>query len=226
MFLITSIIAGLVTPCFGSVIIANNAGALPATAEDLTGTFPSEIIGTLSGTDQNDVNMFKLMIRNAADFSALTILPAAFGIPDTVLSLFDASGIGVYFNDDISASNTLSCLPSATAPNPCPTGRGGVGPQLNGVYYLAISRSANYPVDASANEIFSPNSTTDVVGPSVRTPVAGWDGGAFTSPDFDLIHYDILLTGTVPEPGTFLFTAIAGLALMLVRRRHARRPGV
>lgn len=220
LLLIASIIGVSVAPGFGSVIIANNAGSLPATAEDLTGAFPSEIVGTLSGTDQNNVNMFKLMIRNAADFSALTVLPV-FGIPDTVLSLFDASGIGVYLNDDISASNTLSCLPSATAGNPCPTGRGGVGPQLNGVYYLAISRSANYPVDASSNEIFSPNNTTDVVGPSVANPVAGWDGGAFTSPDFDLIHYDILLTGTVPEPGTFLFTGIAGLALLLIRRRHA-----
>jgi hypothetical protein len=159
----------------------------------------------------------------ASDFSAITVSTGAFGIPDTVLSLFNASGVGVYLNDDISASNTLSCLPSADASNPCPVGPGGNGPLTPGIYYLAISRSANYPVDGFGNEIFSPVFSTDVVGASNTNPVAGWDGGAYTSPDFDLVNYDILLTGTVPEPGTFLLTGLAGLALAAFRK--ARRRG-
>jgi hypothetical protein len=88
-----------------------------------------------------------------------------------------------------------------------------------GVYYLAISRSENYPVDMSSNEIFVPSSSTDVVGPSVNNPIAGWDNGAFTSPNFDLVNYDILLTGTTPEPGTFALL-LAGLGLVAVRRRR------
>ncbi len=213
----------LATPCFASTVIANNAGTLPATAEDLTNMFPTEIIGTLDGNNQNDVNMFEISIMQASDFSAITVPTGAFGIPDTVLSLFNASGVGVYLNDDISASNTLSCLPSADASNPCPVGPGGNGPLTPGIYYLAISRSANYPVDGFGNEIFSPVFSTDVVGASNTNPVAGWDGGAYTSPDFDLVNYDILLTGTVPEPGTFLLTGLAGLALAAFRR--ARRRG-
>ena len=124
-----------------------------ATAEDLTGAFPTGIVGTLDGVDQNDVNMFKISNLDPTNFSALTELPGAFGIPDTVLSLFNASGVGVFLNDDISGSNTLSCLPSAGAGNPCPTS-GVVLPA--GTYYLAISRSANYPVDSFGNEIFQP----------------------------------------------------------------------
>jgi hypothetical protein len=211
----------LATPGFASTIIANNPGTLPATAEDLTNMFPTEIIGTLDGNNQNDVNMFEISIMQASDFSAFTVATGAFGIPDTVLSLFNVSGVGVYLNDDISASDTLSCLPSADAANPCPVGPGGNGPLTPGIYYLAISRGANYPVDAFGNEIFSPVLSTDVVGPSNTNPVAGWDGGAYTSPDFDLVNYDIVLSGTVPEPGTFLLTGLAGLALAAFRR--ARR---
>ena len=210
------------TPSFASTIIANNAGPLPATAEDLTNAFPTEIVGTLDGTNQNDVNMFEISIMQASDFSAITVPTGAFGIPDTVLSLFNTSGVGVYLNDDISASGTLSCLPSADASNPCLVGAGGTGPLTAGIYFLAISRGANYPVDAFGNEIFSPVLSTDIVGPSNTNPVAGWDGGAYTSPDFDSVNYDILLTGTVPEPGTFLLTGLAGLALAAFRRARQR----
>jgi len=214
--------AFLMAPGFGATIIASGAGSTPGTAEDLTGLFPTEIIGQLSGADQNDVNMFKIDVMQAFDFSAITIPAGPFGIPDTVLSLFDSSGVGVYLNDDISPSNTLSCLPSSDAGNPCPTSAMGLGPVNPGIYYLAISRSANYPVDSMNNEIFSPINSTDVVGPSNTNPVAGWDQGAFTTPDFDLVNYDILLTGTVPEPGTFLLTFAAGLGLLALRRKRAR----
>lgn len=211
--------ACLLAPGFAATIVASGAGSTPATAQDLTGLYPTEIVGTLSGTNPNDVNMFKFDIMQPFDFSAITV-PTILGVPDTVLSLFDSSGVGVYLNDDISGSNTLSCLPSSDASNPCPTPAGGLGPLAPGVYYLAISRSANYPVDGSSNEIFSPVSSTDVVGPSVTNPVAGWDGNGFSSPDFDLVNYDIVLTGTLPEPGTFGLLLGAGLVIGLLRRKR------
>jgi len=210
----------LIAPCYAGLIVASGAGSTPGTAEDLTGLFPTEIVGTLSGANPNDVSMFKISNLDPTNFSAITVAAGAFGIPDTVLTLFDSAGVGIYLNDDISGSNTLSCLTSAGPGNPCPLS-GAV--LAAGFYYLAISRGANYPVDGSNAEIFNSVSSTDLVGPSSSNPVDGWDDGSFTSPDTDLINYDILLTGTggtVPEPATWLLTAGAGLVFGLLRRRR------
>ncbi|HXN47331.1 MAG TPA: DVUA0089 family protein [Bryobacteraceae bacterium] len=210
----------LVPVCSANLIVANNAGSTIATAEDLTGLglFPTEITGTLSGTNPNDVSIFKIVNREPLDFSAFTRLPGAFGIPDTVLSLFNSSGVGVLMNDDISGSNTLSCLPSAGVSNPCPTS-GAALPA--GIYFLAISRSFNYPLDTLSNEIFNPVSSTDVVGPSSTDPLGGWDGNAAANPDTDLVNYDIVLNGTVPEPATWLLLMSAGLGIGILRRRRS-----
>jgi hypothetical protein len=204
----------MAAPCSASLIVASGAGSTLATAEDLTGLYPTEIVGTLSGTNQNDVSMFKLLNLQPGNFSALTLFTGAFAIPDTVLSLFNSTGTGIYLNDDISGSNTMSCLGLGS---PCPTS--GLALPV-GIYYLAISRSANYPVDGLSNEIFNPLSSTDLVGPSSINPVAGWDGGTFTSPNFDLTSYDIVLTGTIPEPTTWLLTAGAVLVFGRLRRRR------
>jgi len=213
----------LVSPCFGDLVIASGAGSTLTTAEDLTGDNVSEIQGALSQTDPNDASIFKIVITDATDFSAMTIDTDPFDIPDTVLSLFDSSGVGVYLNDDISPSDTFSCLPSAGSSNPCPTGSGGAGPVSDGVYYLAISRGANYPVDSLSNEIFNPLLSTDVVGPSSTNPVAGWDGGTFTAPDYDLAKYDIVLTGVAtPEPAAWPVLLGALLLGVLARRKLAR----
>jgi hypothetical protein len=215
-----------IVPLDAGLITASGAGPLPASAQDLTGLFPTEIVGTLP--DTTDVSMFKIDIFNFQLFSAMTI-GGPFGIPDTELFLFDSTGHGVYANDDMggpdSIAMTLSCLPSAIN-NPCAEPfQPGVGPTSNGVYYLAITRSANLPLDASFNDIFLPFiNIGDVVGPDLGgggvNPVAGWDGGAFSSPDFDQINYDIVLTGTTaPEPATWSMMGIAALGVLLLRRK-------
>jgi hypothetical protein len=202
-------------PCSAGVITASLAGSTLATAMDLTGAYPTEIVGALDGTDPSAASMFKISV-DPWNFSALTVFTGAFGIPDTVLSLFDSNGVGVYLNDDISDGNTMSCLASASS-SPCPAS----GIVLaGGIYYLAISRSSNYPVyDVFGDEIFIPASFTSVAGPSSTNPIVGWDGFG-PSPDFDLVNYQIDLTGTVPEPATWLLTAGAVLALARFRRRR------
>lgn len=220
--LVLSLSLCVTAPCFADVVFANNAGATLATAQDLTGLMPTEIIGSLNG-DPNDANIFKIFAIQPLNFSAMTIPVGAFGIPDTVLSLFNSSGFGIYLNDDISGGNTFSCLPSPGAGNPCPTTAPVTLPV--GVYYLAISNAANYPVDANGNEIFAPSSSTDLAGPVSNIPpngpLAGWDGGAYASPDFDLVNYDIVLTGTTPEPGLRYITALGlGVIAFVVRRRR------
>jgi hypothetical protein len=182
----------------------------------LTGQYPTEIFGTLDGFNQNDVNMFEILNLQPDLFSAMTVFTGAFGIPDTVLSLFDVNGVGIHMNDDISGFNSMSCLPAPGLSNPCPTS--GVALPA-GVYFLAISRAANYPLDTLGNEIFNPLSTTDLAGASSPNPVANWDGGAYGTPNFDLVNYEIVLTGTTPEPATLMLSAGALLGLCLRRRR-------
>jgi hypothetical protein len=213
------------TAAQAGLIVASGAGSLPSTAQDLTGTYVTEIQGTLSGADSSDVNVFALDILDAGEFSAITVDAGPFGVPDTELFLFDSAGNGVYFNDDIDGSNTLSCLPSSDPlTNPCPATSGGLGPLTPGEYYLAITRSFNGPLDALFNEIFTNSSSTDVVGPNPGVgPVAGWDLNGVASPNFDLVNYDILLTGTTPEPATWSMFGLAGVAMAafgLYRRRR------
>ena len=208
-----------IAPVSGALIIANNAGALPASAQNLTGLFPDEIQGTLDFP--NGVSMFKIYL-SVPLFSALTILPVANGVPDPELFLFDSSGVGVYMNDDKTFSDTQSCLPSAVN-NPCPSARNGVGPATGGVYFLAITRSSNMAIDATNNPLFGPLLSTDVAGPASANPIAGWDNNVNTSPNFDQVNYEIILQGTTPEPATWMLTAGAGVALVLLRRKRLTR---
>jgi hypothetical protein len=225
--LLLSIVALFVLTCsapsYGDLVVANNPGALPGTAQDLTGVIPTEITGSIPDTTDPllGVNMFAINITDYQDFSAITI-GSPFGITDTELFLFNSSGIGVMGNDDIDGGNALSCLPSADSGNPCESSLpAGVGPTSDGTYYLAITRSSNDPLSASG-EIFTILNSTDVVGPDLtmggNDPITNWDGGAFTSADTDLTDYDIVITGT-PEPATWVLLAI-GLASILIRRRR------
>ncbi len=218
-----SLLLCVAMPVHADTVNVVGAGALPSTAADLTGTNVTEITGSIPVTSDplSGVEMFKLNISDYLDFSAITI-GSVFGIPDTELLLFDSNGLGVYANDDIDGGNTLSCLPSADGSNPCPSSRpAGVGPTSNGTYYLAITRSSNLPLSMSG-EIFTILNFTDVVGPDFtmggNDPITGWDGGAFTSSDTDLVNFDIKLTG-VPEPGVLGLLAL-GLAGVALRKKQ------
>ena len=197
------------------------AGSLPATSESLIGLFPDTVYGNL-GPNLNAVNVFAINIMQPLDFSAITLNGGAFYAPDTELFLFNSSGRAVYANDDISAIDTFSCLPSADASNPCP-GTSGLGPITPGTYYLAITRSNQLPFDSLMNYLFTMTAdSTAVVGKDLTAgganAVAGWDGGAYSNPDFDNSYYAIALTGTVPEPGSFFLLAGAVIGGFLVRR--------
>jgi PEP-CTERM motif len=215
-------------PVHADTVNVVGAGALPGTAADLTAINVTEITGSITIPDPMDtlsgVEMFKLNISDYLDFSAISNgLP--FGIADTELFLFDSTGAGVYGNDDQGGSDpvayTLACLPSVVS-NPCPSTRpSGVGPTSDGIYYLAITSSANGPLDGDFNEIFNILDSTDVVGPSSSVPIANWDGNAFTSPDTDLVNFDITVTGVskTPEPGVLALLAI-GLLCITLRKKQ------
>jgi hypothetical protein len=220
------LLLGIAMPVHADTVNVVGAGALPGTAADLTAFNVTDITGSIPDTTDPllGVEMFKLNISDYLDFSAITN-GLAFGIPDTELFLFDSNGLGVFGNDDIDGGNTLSCLPSADSGNPCSSSRpSGVGPTSDGTYYLAITRSSNLPLSLSG-DIFTILNFTDVVGPDLtmggNDPISGWDGGAFTSPDTDLVNFDITLTGAsaaVPEPGVLGLLAV-GLLCVALRKR-------
>jgi PEP-CTERM motif len=211
----------LTLPSFADTIVASSAGPLPGSAQDLSGDLSpfTQIDGTLDYP--YGVNVFKIDILNPLNFSAYTVPDGAYGIPDPELFLFNASGLGVYENDDTTPSNLQACLPSLDSPNPCPSSRGGLGPLTAGIYYLAITRSLNSPM-SSSGYIFSPLNPTDVVGPDPTMgggdPITSWDNGVFTGPDFDLINYDIQINDA-PEPATWPLLAAGLVALVLFRRK-------
>jgi hypothetical protein len=182
----------------------------------------SQILGTIP--DPLGVDVFEITITDFTNFSATTVDAGAFSIPDTELFLFNAAGFGVLGNDDIDGGNTFSCLPAAGPSNLCVSSLpAGVGPTSDGTYFLAITRSANSPLDGDGNDIFTFLESTDVVGPNAGVgALAGWDNGVFTSPDTDLQNFDIQLTGTAPptapEPSTWALL-ITGLAFILLRRK-------
>ncbi len=203
---------------YGGLIVASGAGPLLPGAEDLSGTTVTEIQGSLTYPD--GVSLFEINIVNPADFSAETVNAGPFGIPDTELFLFDSTGLGVYFNDDISGGNTLSCLPSSDLANPCLAPAAGLGPLSAGIYYLGVAYSADGPLDASSNEIFTNVLSTDVVGPNAGVgAIADWDNFVFTQPNSDIVNYDIDITGTTPEPSTWILSAGALLAIGMFRGR-------
>jgi hypothetical protein len=212
----------MASTAFADTVTASGAGSLPGSAQDLTGAgVVTDILGSFDLLNGQYVSMFAIDITNYQAFSAQALNVGAFGLPDTELFLFDSSGNGVYMNDDISGGDTLSCLPSATGGNPGPFGQGGLGPTSDALYYLAIADSADSPWDATNAYLFLSGSSTDLLGPdSSAGSIAGWDGGIFTSPDFDNKNYDIQLTGVgaaataaaTPEPASWLLllTALAG----------------
>ena len=159
-----------------------DAGELPATAQVTTGCGSlTSITGTkeASGSD-----LFQISVTDAAAFSASTAGMAT--NVDSQLFLFDASGVGVYGNDDVSGSNTRSTLPATRPP----------GPTSAGTYLLAISQYNRDP-QSTGGLIFPDTPFTSVVGPTgpgAASPLSSWlaNGGNAGTTSF---AYTITLTG-------------------------------
>ncbi|MBX3378002.1 MAG: DVUA0089 family protein [Phycisphaeraceae bacterium] len=147
-----------------------DAGDLPVSAQAVTGA------GTLSGIagtmDANDVDMYRFLVCDAANFSATTVGQVTW---DTQLWLFSTTGVGVVYNDDSPAGTLQSRLTNLFVP-------------ANGEYLIAITRYNRDAVDAS-NQLLWLNAPFNVErapdGPGAANPVASWvnttvSGGTYT----------------------------------------------
>jgi hypothetical protein len=175
-----------------------------ATAQVVVGVSPlTDITGVIGqALGGNDVDVYQILITDFQNFSATSSGPL-----DTMLWLFKADGTGQVMNDDFPG------LPSAQLSKIT-----NQGVFSNGVYYLAISRFNNRPLDVGGNQVFG---NTLWPGPDPGQYQANPAAGAFTQwtgSTGATGGYKIFLTGagSVPAPG-----AIAALgALMFVRPRR------
>jgi Bacterial pre-peptidase C-terminal domain len=156
-----------------TVTESGDAGSLPSSAQSSTGV-PTLITGVLENSGDEDV--YRVCLTGDGTFSASTVGSA---LVDPQLFLFDASGRGVYANDDF--VGLQSTLPAG---NP-------LTPTAAGTYYLAITSFNNDPL-SSGGPIFGfgfPIQGPD--GPGGGSPVTGWTDEGFASG-----AYQITLTGT------------------------------
>src|SRR3954466_615201 len=156
-----------------------DAGSLPATAQAIPGGV-GPVPRTLDTHDQED--LYGVCLAGGETFSASTL---GSEIADTQLFLFDATGRGLYANDD-SANSLQAVLPAGIS----------LTPQQSGVYYLGISSFDADPVSA-AGPIFGGEVFID----DVRYFVPAPPGGDAPVSDWTLLGtytggYQIQKTGT------------------------------
>ncbi|WP_245728097.1 DVUA0089 family protein [Nitrosovibrio tenuis] len=193
-----------------------DAGSLPATAEVTSGAgLLTEIAGTLTPASGDAQDMYKIHIDGGGTFSATTLDGVGF---DSELFLFDASGKGVYANDDVEGRDF--------APSMLPAGHP-LTPVTAGDYYLAITQCCSVPI-SSGGEIFTVGgrdhrAVSGPTGAGGDSPVTGYSGTFVQNPTVGG-PYQIFLTGAhaaaVPEPEVFaLMLAGLGMVSLFTRRR-------
>jgi len=127
---VVATLVGLTTGLPAQWVEVGDAGDVRATAQvpDVPGPLAS-ISGNLTFANGADVDVYLVVIRDVATFTATTLGSAPF---DTQLFLFDEHGRGVQHNDDWGGT-VQSSLTGALVPTP-------------GRYYLAISGYNNDPI--------------------------------------------------------------------------------
>ncbi len=162
----------------GAYIESGDAGDLPGTAQAPSGAAGASIPVIFGQHSSGDVDMYRITMCDPANFSASTVGGAGF---DTQLFLFDATGMGIAFNDDAPAGSAQSAL-SNMFTSALPAGE----------YLLAISQYNNDANSAGgliwANSPFNVERAPD--GPGAAGPVESWTGGGTTAGG-----YSIALTG-------------------------------
>jgi hypothetical protein len=139
-----------------------DAGELIGTSQMTVGNGAlNTIYGRISAA--NDVDMFRIKIKDPANFAASTVNAGT--TLDTQLWLFDANGMGIVMDDDEPAPGTTLQSKLSNAFTGSLT--------VNGIYYLAISLYDRDAMDTTPNQLW-----LDTVGGSFRVEHAPDDLGA------------------------------------------------
>ena len=190
----------VLAPAASAATEEGDAGELPRTAQDLSGTVVDRIDGSLA--DGADIDVYRVCLGGGRTFSATTVGGTAV---DTQLFLLDIGGVGVYANDD-SDGTSQSRLPAG---NP-------LTPQTGGIYHLAITPYNRDP-QSSLGAIFP--DLPGVFGPiglGGLQPLVNWGGRPGDSG-----AYSIRLTGAgcvtsdATAPTVDLRSPIDGATLVL-----------
>lgn len=183
-----------------------DAGDLLSSAQQVTVAAPSIIFGDVATT--TDADLFALQLTSGVTFTATTVsFGGAAGLIDSQLFLFDATGHGIRYNDDITVLDFLSSLTFT--------------PTTSGVYYLGISGAGYNPRDGGSGSFIyqsDPSDPTATPGASQYGPLASWASvsGAFS--DFGPYRINLAGAAPIPEPSTIALMAL-GLAGLFGARR-------
>lgn len=156
-----------------------DAGPILTSAQHVLGIGTlSTIHGMLSvdfdSPDFQDMYLIRIDCPTAITFKAGTD-PSFGGSADfnTQLWLFNASGLGLLANNDVTPSMGLSGFGNMS------TDGTGVVVSTPGLYYIAISGAGSVPVNSFGAALFSFTSPIEVSGPDGpggSTPIASWSG--------------------------------------------------
>lgn len=154
-----------------------DAGPLLSSAQHVTGLgVLSSIHGTLSvaadAPDFQDMYLIRIDCPTAITFKAGTD-PSFGGTADfnTQLWLFNASGVGLLGNNDVTPSLGLSGFGNMS------TDATSIVVSAPGFYYIAISGLGSNPINSASLPIFSfanPLEVSGPDGPGGSSPIAGW----------------------------------------------------
>jgi hypothetical protein len=173
--------------------------------DSIAGAQETQGVGALTminGTIDDDIDIFRFRIVNAAAFS-ITVTNT--GI-DSMLFMFNAGGMGVVADDD-TAGNLLSFVDFTNVP------------QVTGIMNIAIGNFLCDPWTSTSfmwDNIFPANEGPNANG--TANPLDHWDIIGDGADDYTLV-----LTGaefaTVPEPATFVAIGLGLASLAFARRR-------
>lgn len=175
----------------------------------------TEIIGTLGDVTAGS-DLYEIYISDPSTFSATTTGNGSKPVVDPALYLFNASGAGLFGNDNISGTDFQAQIPVGTTSS-----------LTAGLYYILIAPSGHLPEDKNGNSIFGAiTGQTEIFDGSGTLK----EYGGTPSADDAGKGYTIQLTGAefayTPEPGSLTFVGF-GVAMLAwnrgKRQRDARR---